>query len=201
MKKTILSSIFAASLLLAATTPRAYTVSLGFDPVTQDVGLGSMVDVALRISGLGNATAPSLSMFDIDVSFDSARLSFSSATFGDPVLGDQLDIFDLGGNSTWAGLTGEGNLNLFELSMDLPDDLDDHQAASFTLVTLSFNALSVGSSPLELSFSSLGDAYGDPISAEVIDGNVTVVPNPATIWLMGAALFGMSGLMRRRKSL
>ena len=186
--------------MLAATTPRAHTVTLGFDPATQDVGLGSIVDVALRISGLGNATAPSLSMFDIDVSFDSARLSFSSATFGDPVLGDQLDIFDLGGNSTWAGLTGEGNLNLFELSMDSPADLDDYQAASFTLVTLTFNALSAGSSPLELSFSSLGDAYGDPIFAEVIDGNVTVVPIPATIWLMGSALFGMLGLARQRKA-
>ena len=200
MKKTFLSILMTASLLFAATGLRAQTVTLSFDPTTQDAIKGSPVDVALIISGLGNGTAPSLSAFDLDVSFNSRILSFSSAVFGDPTLGDQLDIFDLGGNPMSAGLTGEGRLNLFELSLDLPAVLDAKQADSFTLATLTFNALTNGNNPLGLSINSLGDAFGNPISATVTDGNITVVPIPGTIWLIGSALLGMLGSARRRKA-
>ena len=201
MKKTILSILMIASLLLGATGLRAHTVTLSFDPTTQDVILGSPVDVALTISGLGNGNAPSISAFDLDVSFNSWNLSFSRAVFGDPTLGDQLDIFDMGGNPMSAGLTGEGRLNLFELSLDLPAVLDAKQADSFTFVTLTFNTLRApGSSSLELSINSLGDAFGDPISATVVDGNITVVPIPGTIWLIGSAFVGMLGSARRRKA-
>jgi hypothetical protein len=51
------------------------------------------------ISGLGDGTAPSLSTFDLDISFDPTILAFSTAVFGDPILGDQLDIWGLGGPS------------------------------------------------------------------------------------------------------
>ena len=202
MKKIILSILMTATLLFAATGLRAQAVTLSFEPTTQIAIVGSPVDVALTISGLGNGTAPSISAFDLDVSFNSWNLSFSSAVFGDPTLGDQLDIFDLGGNPMSAGLTGEGRLNLFELSLDLPAVLDVKQADSFTLVTLTFNTLRAPSSnPLGLSINSLGDAFGDPISATVVDGNITVVPIPGTIWLIGSALLGMLGSAGRRKSL
>ena len=201
MKKTILSILMIASLLLGATGLRAHTVTLSFDPTTQDVILGSPVDVALIISGLGNGNAPSISTFDLDVSFNPRNLSFSSAVFGDPTLGDQLDIFDMGGNPMFAGLMEAGKLNLFELSLDLPAVLNAKQADSFTLVTLTFNTLlAPRSSSLGLSINSLGDAFGNPISATVSDGNITVVPIPGTIWLIGSALVGMLGSARRRKA-
>jgi hypothetical protein len=202
MKKTILSIIIATTLLLTVTALRAKTQSivLGFNPSIQDVNVGSMVDVALQISGLGNSMAPSLSSFDLNVNFDPAILSYSNTAFGDPALGDQLDIFDWGGNPTSSILTGAGTLNLFEVSFDTPAEIDANQAADFALVILTFKALAPGNSALGLWINSLADANGDSLSASIEGGNITVVPIPATVWLMGSALFGLLGWSGRKKS-
>ena len=84
----LISVIFMAS--------NAAAISIGFSPISATNDVGSSVDVELYISGLSFGGAPSIGEFDIDVTFDSSILGFNSATYGDPILGDQLDTYGLG---------------------------------------------------------------------------------------------------------
>ena len=130
--------------------------------------------------------SPSLSAFDLDVAFDDAILAFDAAAFGDPSLGDQLDLF-LG---SVTGVTpGTGVVNLLELSFDLPSDLNALQAASFTLATLTFTAQAISTSTLDLSVNALADAFGDPLTLDtVFEHPLVVVPEPKPVILLAFAM-------------
>lgn len=196
----ILKSALGAVLLALVFPSHAITIS--FNPTAQTTTAGSSTDVALVISGLTAGAAPSLSTFDLDVSFDPAVLDFGSATFGDPILGDQLDLFGLG--SLALATPGVGTVNLFELSFDLPSDIDALQAGSFTLATLTFNALAVGASDLGISINTLGDSLGDPLSATVQGGSIvsrgpSIVPEPSSLLLLVLGLLSMALWPTRRQ--
>ncbi|MFQ5658070.1 MAG: PEP-CTERM sorting domain-containing protein [Candidatus Methylomirabilales bacterium] len=197
MKKLIISILLGLGISLTASPVQAM-ITLGFEPVEQVVPLGQSVDVDITISGLGDFAPDSLGTFDLDVGFDPDILDFSAVTFGDPILGDQLDL--LGFGSFTSVTPGVGVVNLFELSLDFPGDLDTFQPGAFSLVTLTFDTKSIGTSPLELAVNSLGDAFGFLLAGTVESGKVDVVPEPGTFLLMGVGLAGMAGLRRRRLS-
>jgi hypothetical protein len=198
---TFLVTVLGAALLLLS-AGHATAVTLQFDPAVQTVPAGSTVTVELVISDLGNEAAPSLSTFDLDVTFDDSILSFLGFAFGDPVLGDQLDLSGLG--SFTDVLPGAGTVNVAEVSFDLEDDLNDLQAGAFTLGTLSFSALSAGVSDLGLSVNALGDASGDPLAVEIVGGRVAVsavaVPGPASLLLVLGGVTGWAAVRARRGS-
>jgi len=177
-------------LLLLSSAANA-SISLGFGTAIQ---AGVTIDVDVTISGLGSDLAPSISTYDLDINFDSSHLSFSGAVLGDSALGNQLDLFGYGDNVTDI-FVGVGSINVYEVSLDYAADLNDLQADSFTLATLTFNILKSGVSPLSLFVNDLGDAENNFLSATLNTGTVSTVPVPAAFWLMASGL----GLLYRQK--
>ena len=180
----------------------AWAVSIDIVPASQDVLVGDTVDVEIAISGLGNLGVPSLGAFDIVLAFDPTVLTYQSAVFGDPLLGDELDVWDFGMNPM--GVTsGAGTVNPWEVSLDFPIDLDTLQAGDFTLVTLSFAAAGPGTSTLTLWANALGDAAGAPLAADLGGGSVSVqsaVPEPTATLLFGIGSLVVALAVRRSSS-
>lgn len=199
MKKCTILSIAILAIFLSAGLAFSDTITLGIVPSAQTVLVGSSASVDINIVGLGDMVPDSLGAFDLDLIFDPAILAFNNATFGDPVLGDQLDLFGFG--SIVDVIFGSGTVNLFELSLDLPSDLETMQAGAFTLATVEFDAIGLGTSPLNVSVNALGDAWGDPLVSAIVDGNISSVPEPSSIILFGTGFGIVILFIWRRKRL
>ena len=193
MISSILRTTFIGALAVAM--PAFADPALSLVPSTQNVSVGNSFSVDLRIDGLGDGVAPSVGTYDLNVSFDSMLVSFDTATYG-----TGLDVWGLG--SLQATTPGSGSVNLFELSFDTPEDLNLYQPAGFKLATLTFQALSGGTSPLSLSLNAFGDADGVSLPATLQNSSVTVtaVPEPETYVMMLAGLAVLSAVARRRSS-
>ncbi|MEE9398524.1 MAG: hypothetical protein V3V31_16115 [Methylococcales bacterium] len=183
---------------LLMTSGMVQAISIGFNPVSQSVTTGDTIITDVVISDLGSGAAPSIGTYDLDITFDDSHLSFVSTSFG-----NQLDLFGLGSTASDI-LTGAGVLNLFELSFDLPADLDALQADSFSLATLTFDVLTTNSSALGIVVNALGDSLANPLTADVAAGNITstdltvTVPEPAVLLLLLPGLIAL-GITARNK--
>lgn len=189
------------AICLFATALPSYALSISLTPTTQTVDVGQTLQFDLVVSGLGAGVASSLGTYDVDIGFDPGILGFTSAVFGDPILGNQLDLFGFG--SLNAITAGVGTVNLFELSFDDPADLNSLQAENFTLATLSFTALTAGTSSLSINVNTIGDALGDPLTADVVDARATVnqtnpIPEPNGLALAIAGLLALAAIRARR---
>lgn len=171
----------------------ANAIDLSVTPSATNVQVGDTFSVDLVVSGLGDLTAPSLGAYDVDLGFDAGVLSFVSVGFG-----AGLDVNGLG--SDQAATAGTGTVNLYELSYDSADDLDDLQPGSFSLATLTFQVLAVGTSALDLNVNAFADSNGDEfLTVTLGNGSVTAVPEPANALLMLLGLLPVALAARRTR--
>jgi len=172
----------------------SHAISLNFVPSNQAVLPGTPVTVDVEVSGL-SAAAEIVSAFDLDVLYDSTILTATDVTFG-PLLGDP----------SFEALTeflfpSPGVVDFAELSF-LPDsDLAALQGDTVFLAQLSFDTLGVGSSSLAFVLDTFNDVKGR--NGIILDlfpgsGSVDVVPEPATLVLMGTGLIALVGWRLRK---
>ncbi len=157
-------------------------VQLSLNPPAQAAKIGIPFELTLDISGLASGGPESLGAFDLDVHFDASAVQFQGVGFGDPALGDQLDLGGLGSISGFDDSI-PGVLNLFDLSLDDAADLDALQATDFTLATLTFTGLTEGSTTLMLTVNALGNAVGAPLDPGFLPATVglTMAGPPAVV--------------------
>jgi len=204
MKRRV--GVLVCALMIVGSLSRADAITLSLDPVTQDAGVGSAVNVSLVVSGLTGGSAPSLGAFDISVGFAPGILGAPIAVFG-----DQLDLGGFGSLTT-IDTSVPGTISIVEVSLDAPAALNTLQADSFTLATLTFLAIGGGTTPLSLALNApLADAEGAPLGDILfMRGSVTVigaaVPEPTTAILLVCAVAGLGAMstlaarrMRRRR--
>lgn len=194
MKHRILTYFFVCVFAMLAWPAQAVIIKV--TPMQSNTVTGSVVGVNLDITGLGQDSAPSVGGYDIGLSFDPSILKLKAVYFGDPLLGDQLDLFGLGSLQLMSPQAGM--VNLVQISLDLPADLDAMQAQAFTLARIEFDAIGVGTTTLGLQLNALADANGDALSAQLQGGLLgvagggsepgTSVPEPDTAILLLAGL-------------
>lgn len=192
MKRIIL--VVATFCFLALLAVPAWAVSLSLTPTIQEIQKGSTSQVALVVAGLDLPDLP-LGGFDVNITYDPGILSLTGFSFGDPVLGDLLDVSGFG--SITDSASTPGFLNLYELSLDDPYDLAQAQQPSFTLATVQFSGLDYGFSSLDLS-GVLTDAIGETLSVTFSGAGVNVSPvaEPGTMLLLVSGLAGLAGFRR-----
>jgi hypothetical protein len=192
MKPTTRLAIMLGTLISA----QSEAALLTFAPLHQTVELGETVNVDIHISGLTGFDA--LGAFDLDLEFDDSILGFSGVSFG-----TQLDLFGFG--SLQDASASGGVVDVSEVSMDLPFDLEDFQLDDFVLATIEFNADALGTSTLSYSQTILSDAWGIGFDPDLETGWIQVIaptsvpePNILTLLLLSAA--GVAGLRVKKKN-
>jgi hypothetical protein len=190
-----MNRVVLCSLLVATGTLCRASIILSVDPSSQTVPLGTQASFDLDISGLGNGTA--LGVYDVNLNFDPTLLSYNSIVFG-----NQVDISGLG--DIQSVTPANGTVEVFELSLDSPSDLNG-QASAFTLATLTFDTLATSTnSPVTVSVNALGDAFGNSITADIQNASVSITstaaaPEPTTLALLFAGLLALIVIRRQER--
>jgi len=191
VKGNRIAGLVGLALLLVA--GRADAVSIGVIPSDTLVSTGELFTVDVIVSGLGAGAAPTISSFDLDLSFESPELAFVSIAFGTG-LGTGAQVL----NSF--SLQPGPALDVAGASLLSSATLDANQPASFLLATITFQAGAAGEVALAITEAVLADTSnvpgGNQIPVDSLGGaNVTVVPEPGTLALLAT---GLAALARRR---
>lgn len=185
MRKRITPIIVGVVCIISASRVIGGALHLELVPETTLSTIGDVIEVDVRITGLGEGGAPSVGAYDMDVDFDVASLSFSGVDFG-TFLGDPLALpFP----EVLTDFTVAGDVVDFAaVSLLSPSELDALQPSTFSLATLSFT----GIADSVVTFEFVGE-----IRVDDAFGNKLVIPEPATLTLLGLGIVGIA--YRRRK--
>jgi hypothetical protein len=201
MKKSSLFYLFTAALAMGFYQTPVQAISIGFQPITQTIATGNSFSVDVVISGLTSASEI-VSAFDLDITYDPGILATTGIIFS-KLLGDPT-MYEADNGSVITA----GRIDFWGLSFLSDADLLFVQTDSFSLATLTFQALGVGATDLlfdSLTFPGI-DVKGllaNPLALDVSTGNVTVtdpsipstpVPEPSTVWM---CLLGFGVIARR----
>ncbi len=191
MKK--LSCLTALLIILLIATP-ALSLTLSLDPTYQTIPIGDTAIIDLNISGLGDGDPDSLGAFALNITYDETILTFDSVSFG-LFLGDST----LGEADTFVDDSTPGLVYLEEGSWLYNWELDERQPASFTLATLTFSGIGIGSSVVGMEYVVLSEAFGLQLPDPILNNaNVAPVPEPATVILLGTGIVGVLSLGRKK---
>lgn len=196
LKRQILACMFTVLGLMYIGPSTAATLS--FSPVSSEVGLGNTVDVDVVISDLFDDFLGAQNLvggFDFTVGYDASIIANTGVTFSDALGIAGIETIAISDNLF------PGQVSAFNVSFLFDFELAAIQTTpSFTLATLSFQGLQIGTSPLDFLFTLVSDDLGDEIASMGISGEVTVVPLPGAVWLMITGLLGIGAMARRRKA-
>lgn len=166
-------------------------------PNNNDINIGDDVSLNVNISGTHEAGA--LGVYDLNLNYDSNLFAVKNIVFGDSMKGNQLDLSGFGSLQT--SDNGNGWLNLFELSFDAAEELNNFQASDFSLFSVIFTSLNKGTGLFSVTANSFGDAYGNNLLIDSVNNtSVSVtVPEPTGIALIGLGLLALGATRINRK--
>ncbi|WP_331352152.1 cohesin domain-containing protein [Cellvibrio sp. UBA7671] len=184
MMKKLFAGLLALGLSLSL---NAHAISIDLIANQTAVNVGDNIEVQVRISGLSDASAPALGVYDVNFNYDASLFNFSSILWGDSTLGNQLDLNGFG--SLQDSSSGLDWLSALEISFDDALDLELLQAGEFTLFSVLLNAVAIGSGNFSLTVNTIGDAYGNDLSIDTITGTTVnvasiSVPEPSSLLLL-----------------
>lgn len=191
-KMTRTRLIAAVSMLLAWGASANATPIISIDPTSTNEQLGNSVAVDVNIGGL---TGEVIGGFDIDVSYDASVLAFSEVIFG-PFLDGPTD-------SLRSVLLSGATVNAAEVSLGLL--LNQDGSTGFTLFSIVFDTIGLGTSALDLNVNDLSDFDGGELDSLTLGGSVNVeegttsVPEPSSLSVALLA-FALLGASARRRS-
>lgn len=194
MKKSTLIGIIGLVMILCG---NAFATSLFFDPSAPVLNLNEIATINVQISGLGDGVGPNLGAFDLGISYDASVLTLQSFSFSN-YLGYPTDSFTFGS-------IGSGLLSAQEVSF-LPDAvLASLQPAAFSLLSMEFKTIGLGTSLLSFQKGDLSDGLGQFLLADLRQAAVSVVqeptpvPEPATWLLVSAGMLMVMSYTRQRR--
>lgn len=168
MKRHIVNWI-AGGCALAIMLPASAGLLLSVEPSSTTVGIGGLVTVDLRISGL--TPPPGLAGYAIDLNYDAAYVAPLSVSYGTG-LGSSVTFVDLTTNPLFVS----------EVSLETAQSFFDGQPGSFLLASLTFQGVALGTSPLAFAAStSLTDENGTSLVFNTVAGAIQVVPEPGQV--------------------
>lgn len=179
---------------LLSVSAHADPILINFDPVAQTTEFGNQVsvDVTADAGGQVDLFGPVvIAAYDLIVNWDSTLLSLADVMFGGS-LGDPELVESLQGT-----VPGTGMVNVAEVSF-LFDFTGLQDGSVFTLFTLVFDTLDVGTSSLDISDPIVGDFAGLPLEAVLGTGSIEITERTVAVAEPGTLLLFMTGLLAIR---
>jgi hypothetical protein len=149
--------------------------------------VGSSFDVSVNVSSVTDLYA-----FQFDISFDHAILSAVDVTEGPFLPSGGTTSFFPGFIDNTAGTI---SFNADSLIGTIPG-----VSGSAPIADIQFQALALGTSPIDLSNVILLDSTLSDISFNTAGASVNAIPEPTTMLLLGSGLIGLVGYGRKKFS-